>query len=102
MKKPKKIRRYCKYCRKHTEQKVSTASAGRGAAADRKGSKQRARKRGRARGMGNLGRYSKKAVGQWKRKTKSTKKTNIVYTCTACHKKTLQKKGIRTGRLMLE
>ena len=38
----------------------------------------------------------------WKRKTKSTKKTNLKYTCKVCKKSTIQGKGKRVGKLKIE
>ena len=58
MKKPKKLNRYCPYCRKKTEQKVKQQSTGK-ASTLKRGSKQRARLRGLFRGIGNLGRFSR-------------------------------------------
>jgi len=102
MKLPKKIKRYCKYCRKHTEQAVSNVSSGHKRGSMKRGAIQRARLRGLARGMGSHGRYSKPAMASWKRKTKSVKKTNLMWTCTVCKKSTIQKKGFRTGKLTFE
>jgi ribosomal protein L44E len=68
----------------------------------KRGTKERARLRGRARGFGNLGRYSKPAITKWKRKTKSTKKTNIAFKCLACTKTSLQKKGKRTSKFQIK
>ena len=101
MRLPKKTMRYCPYCKKHTEHKLSMASSGHARSALKKGSIPRARLRGRARGMGNLGKYSKPAVGQWKRKVKAVKKSNILYTCSICKKAHTQRKGKRTGRVQL-
>lgn len=101
MKIPKKIKRYCPYCKKHTEHKVSQASSSSIRGALKRGGKSRVRKRGLRRGMGNLGRYSKPPVTKWKRKTKSTKKTNTIYTCTVCKKAHVQKKGKRTGKVQM-
>ena len=102
MKFPKKTKRYCPYCKKHTEHKITQAKGGHQRGPLKRGSPVRARKRGLARGYGNLGRYSKPAISKWKRKTKSTKKTNLIYVCSVCGKGKMQKKGTRTGRLMLE
>ena len=103
MKLPKAVKRYCPYCKKHTEHKISQVSAGAKRSALKRGSIERAKKRGRGRGFGNLGKWgSKPAITKWKRKTKSTKKTNIAYTCQECKKTKLQKKGKRTGRISLE
>ena len=102
MKIPKLIKRYCPYCKKHTEQKVSLVSSGHKKGTLKRGSKERARKRGKNRGFGNLGRYSKPAVTKFKRKTKATKKTNIMYTCAVCKKSKYQNKGLRTSKIQLE
>jgi len=100
MKKPKKIQRYCPFCRKKTEHKVSEVSTGHKRGAMKKGAKPRIRKRGGWRGYGNKGRYSRPTTP--KRKTKSTKKTNFLYTCQECKKSHQQKKGKRTGKLQIE
>ena len=101
MKIPKTMKRYCKYCRKHTEQKVSQNKK-RNARSLSKGSKVRARLRGAARGTGNLGRYSKPAVTKFKRTgAKQTKKTDLRYTCSVCKKATTQPEGIRAKKVEL-
>jgi ribosomal protein L44E len=102
MKIPKKTNRYCPYCRKKTEQKVKMVSTGGKRGSMRRGSLLRLKKRGLNRGMGNKGRYSRKAVSKFKRKTKTTKKTNIMYTCQVCGKSKYQKKGIRSGKQIQE
>src|SRR3989344_3478935 len=100
MNKPKETRRYCPHCNKHTNQKISLVSSGHKRGALKKGSIERAKKRNVGVGMGNLGKWgSKPAVTAWKRKTKSTKKTNFMFTCLVCKKSTLQKKGKRTGKV---
>lgn len=101
MKIPKIVMRYCPYCKRHTEHKVSDVSSGHKRSALKKGSKERARKRGRARGHGNLGRWSKPPITKWKRKTKTTKKTNLLYTCQECKKSHQQKRGKRTSKLQI-
>jgi len=64
------------------------------------GSKVRARGRGRARGMGNLGRYSKPAITKWKMTSKKpTKKTDLRFECKVCKKAHVQRKGIRAKRV---
>ena len=91
--------RYCKYCRKHTEQKVSQNKK-RNARSLSKGSKVRARLRGAARGTGNLGRYSKPAVTKFKRTgAKQTKKTDLRFLCSVCKKSMTQPQGIRAKRV---
>ena len=99
MKLPKIVKRYCPYCNKHTEQKISQSKK-KAPSALKHGSKIRARTRGRARGMGNLGRYSKPAITKWKMTgKKGTKKTDLRYECTVCKKQSVQKKGIRVKKL---
>lgn len=103
MKKVKKTRRYCPFCKRHTEQKVSLVSSGHKRGALKKGSITRVKKRGLGRGMGNVGRWgSKPPITKWKRKTKPTKKMTLLYTCLECKKSLMQKKGIRAGKLTLE
>jgi len=103
MKLPKQEKRYCKKCKKHTDHKLSQVK-GKERSALKKGSIQRAKKRGEGRGYGNLGKYgSKPAIGKWKRTgAKASKKTNLKYTCTVCKKASLQKKGIRAKKVVFE
>ena len=100
MKKPKKVKRYCPYCRKNTEQKVKEPSKGK-ASSMKRGGKARIRLRGLWRGIGNQGRYSR-LKNQQKNKRKTTKKTNILYTCSVCGKAKYQKHGDRTTKLVIE
>ena len=100
MKIPKKVKRYCPKCNKVTEQKVKEPSKGKPSSMKR-GSKVRIKLRGWWRGIGNKGKYSR-MKNQQKGKRKTTKKTNIMYTCTECGKSKYQKKGKRTSKLVLE
>ncbi len=101
MKIPKTVKRYCPYCRKHTEHKVSQTKK-KSPSSLKKGSKYRARKRGLARGTGNRGRYSKPAISKFKMSgKKTTKKTDFRYQCTVCKKIHTQAKGLRTKRVEL-
>ena len=100
MKKPKKTKRYCPYCRKRTEQKVKEPSKGK-ASALKRGGKTRINLRGLWRGIGNQGRFSR-MKNQQKGKRKTSKKTNLMYTCIVCGKSKYQKKGKRTGKLLIE
>jgi len=103
MKIPKKTNRYCPFCKKKTEHKIKSVSTGAKRGSLKRGGIKRAKKRGRGVGMGNLGKWgSKPAVTKFKRKTKTTKKTNIMYTCSQCGKSHYQKKGKRTGKLLQE
>lgn len=99
MKLPRTRKKYCPYCRKHTEHKIAQMKRRQPSSLSH-GSKYRAMKRGRARGKGNHGRYSKPAITQWKMTgAKTTKKTDLGYTCSVCHKTHLQRKGIRIRKL---
>lgn len=99
MKMPKAVKRYCPFCRKHTEHKVMQAKK-KAPSSLSHGSKIRARRRGRARGTGNLGRYSKPAITKWKMTgKKSTKKTDLRYECSVCKKQHAQRKGFRSKKI---
>ena len=103
MKLPKSTKRFCPYCKKRTEQKISLLSTGQKRPKTKRGSIERARRRGLGRGMGNLGKWgSKPAVTKYKRKTKSTTKKVFMYTCKECKKSKQKKKGIRAGKAQLE
>lgn len=103
MKIPKITKRYCRFCNKPTQQKIAEVK-GKERGSLKKGSIQRAKKRGRGTGFGNKGKYgSKPPIGKWKRTgAKTSKKTNIKYTCQECKKSTIQKKGTRTKKLVFE
>ena len=99
MKIPKQTKRYCPHCKKHTEQKVAQNKK-KTASSLTYGSKVRAKLRGKARGTGNLGRYSKPAVTKFKMTGKKvTKKPDIRYECKECKKVTMQSSGIRSKRV---
>ncbi len=95
---PKKTNRYCPYCKKHQEHKISNVSGGHKRGTLKRGSIQRAKKRGLGIGMGNKGRWGSKPTTP-KRKTKTTKKTNLTYKCKECGKTHYQKKGVRAGKI---
>ena len=102
MKLPKEVNRYCPYCRKQTKQKVEVAKQKTRSASHplSRGSSARAKLRGLKSGTGNKGKWgSKPPVSKWKRKTKSTKRLVILYTCTVCKKSKGIKKAIRTSRI---
>jgi len=104
MKIPKTTKRYCPYCKKKTDQKIKNIGTGfaRGTMT-RGGGKARAKLRGLGVGIGNLGKWgSKPAITKNKRKSKTTKKTNIMYTCKECNKSKYQKKGQRAGKVAQE
>ena len=99
MKLPKIVKRYCPYCKKHTEHNVFQAKK-KNPSSMKYGSKIRARKRGQARGLGNLGRYSKPALSKFKMTgKKSTKKTDLSYECKVCKKIHVQRQGFRAKKI---
>jgi len=99
MKIPKLTKRYCPYCKKRTEQKIKLVGTGFQRGTLTRGSKTRARLRGLGRGIGNKGKWgSKPPQTKFKRKSKTTKKTNMLYICSECKKSKYQKKGIRMGK----
>lgn len=103
MKIPKKTNRYCPYCRKKTGQKIKVVGTGFQRGTLTRGAKFRAKLRGLGRGIGNLGKWgSKPAQSKFKRKSKTTKKTNLLYTCEVCGKGKYQKKGKRAGKIAQE
>ena len=103
MKVPKTTKRFCPYCKAKTVQKIKLVGTGFQRGTLTRGSKARARLRGRGRGIGNKGKWgSKPAMSKFKRKSKTTKKTNIMYTCSKCGKSKYQKKGHRAGKLVQE
>lgn len=104
MKKPKTIKRHCKYCKKHTEHKVSESkNKGRSKAHPlSKFGARRLAERGERRGAGNFGKFSKPPIKNWKSTGKKlSKKTDLRYTCSACNKATIQSEGVRTKKLEL-
>src|SRR6056297_2717614 len=103
MKIPKITKRYCPYCKKRTDQKIKLVSTGGKRGTLTRGGISRAKLRGRGVGIGNKGRWGSRPPNpQHKRKSKTTKKTNIMYTCQVCKKSHYQKKGKRTSRLVQE
>lgn len=99
---PKATKRYCPYCKKVTEQKIKEAKTSNKGSTLKRGSLQRAKLRGLNRGIGNKGRRSRRAVSKYKRKTKTTKKVALLYTCKECGKSKNSKKGRRVSKIMIE
>ncbi len=84
MKLPKTTNRYCPSCKKKTEQKIKIVGTG-------------------FTGIGNKGKWgSKPPITKNKRKSKTTKKTNLMYTCQECKKSKYQKKGQRASKVIQE
>jgi large subunit ribosomal protein L44e len=101
MKLPKETTRYCPTCKKHTAQQVSIAKQKSRSSAHplSRWSTSRVKARGYRSGFGNLGRFSKPAVKSWKRKTKVTKRMNILYKCKTCGKAKGLHRSIRSSRI---
>jgi large subunit ribosomal protein L44e len=101
MKLPKETKRYCPYCKKHTEHTVGTAKQKARSATHplSRGSNMRLIARGLRSGTGSKGKYSKPSVKSWKRKTKTTKRITIEYKCKQCKKVHQIRKAIRAGRI---
>lgn len=105
MKLPKTVNRYCPFCNAKTKQKIKLVGTGGKRGALRRGSKERAELRGRGkRGIGNKGKWSKPAISKNKRKSKTTKKTNIMYICEKCGKARYRqgRRNKRTGKVIQE
>jgi len=105
MKLPKKTNRLCPYCKKKTNQKIKVVGTGFQRGTLTRGSISRAKLRGLGNGIGNKGKWgSKPAVSKFKRKSKTTKKTNIMYTCEVCGKSKyrLARRNKRAGKVIQE
>lgn len=105
MKLPKTKMRLCPYCKKHTEHKIINQKfKGLNKAHPMsKGSKNRARRRGRARGMGNWGRFSRPPIASWKMTgAKSSKKSDLRYQCSQCKKMHVQRYGWRAKKFEIK
>lgn len=101
MKIKKTTKRYCPVCKHHVEMRISQVKTGAKRGALKRGSIQRALKRS-VPGTGNKNRWGSKPAKPKRTGAKTSKKTNIKYTCTVCKKSTLQRKGIRTKKIEQE
>ena len=106
MKLSKQRKKYCKHCKKTTLHKTSLFKAkGRSATHSLSfGGKNRALKRGRGRGYGNLGKWgSKPAISKFKRTgAKVSKKIVLKFICQECGKASLSPKGFRSKKAVFE
>ena len=100
MKLPKTVQRLCPKCRKHTEHKITQAKRRAPGSAKPLGKSSKKRTLF-GKGTGNLGKYgSKPAISSFKMTGKKTsKKTDLRYTCKECKKSHSQKKGFRAKRI---
>jgi len=101
MKLPKETKRYCPTCKKQTKQKISVAKQKSRSSIHQlsRGGKSRLKSRGLTSGPGNKGKYSMPPPKNRKRKTKSTKRMTLLYTCIECKKTKMGKDSMRTSRL---
>ena len=105
MKIPKTVNRYCPYCNEKTKQKIKLVGTGFRRGTLTRGSKYRARLRGLGRGIGNKGKWgSKPPITKNKRKSKTTRKTNIMYVCEKCGKAKYRqgRRNKRAGKISQE
>ena len=103
MKVPKKTKRFCPKCKKRTEQKIGLVSTGVKRGTLKRGSLTRAKQRNAFPGKGNKGRYgSKPAIKNWKRKTKTSTRKVLIYTCQVCKKSRHANHSRRVSKLLIE
>lgn len=103
MKIPKKTKRFCPFCKKRTEQKIDLVSTGHKRGALKWGSMTRAKLRHAFPGKGNKPKGgSKPAIKSWKRKTKTTTRKVLIYTCQVCKKSKHSNKSRRVSKIQIE
>jgi ribosomal protein L44E len=102
MKVPKKTIRFCPFCKERTEQKIDLVSTGAKRGTLKKGSIARSKERNASPGKGNQGKRSRKAIKNWKRKTKTTTRKVLIYKCTKCKKSKHAKNSRRVSKLIIE
>jgi len=100
LKVPKTTTRFCPKCNKRTGQKIDLVSTGFKRGTLTRGSISRTKKRGVASGKGNKGKYSRKAIKSWKRKSKTTTRKVLIYKCDVCKKSTLGRSR-RVSKLLI-
>ena len=106
MKFPKELKRFCKTCKTHTEQKVKNEK-NRGKNKTNhltKFSKTRLRLKGIDIGTGNQGKLSRGSQKSWKRfNKKHSKKTDLRFSCVVCKKTNVSaNSGFRTKKILVE
>jgi len=100
VKRNKKTRRFCPFCKKHTEQTISIAKK-RDRGPLKHGSIARAKRRGRGVGYGNLGRWGSKPTKPKMTGKKTSKKHDLRFKCSVCNKTSVQNYGRRARKLEL-
>lgn len=84
MKIPAKMRTFCPYCNKHTEQAVKIEKSKQRGGGMSRGSRSMARWTSR---IGNHGRYSRRPIASRNMTSKTTKKVDLRLTCPKCGKR---------------
>ncbi len=95
MKVPKIQKKYCPKCKTSTEHEVSQASRGAKRGSLKAGQRRRERLTG---GHGDEGHYSKPAVTDFNRNSKTVKKLDLRYKCKKCGTILTQKSGVRVKK----
>ena len=91
---PKKMKKYCRHCKKHTVQTLNIVHAGK-----RSVLKSGQRRRDRIKkGHGDGGHYSRKPIKDWNRASKIAKTKDINMECSECKKKNLVKGGFKSKK----
>jgi len=101
MKVPKVTKRFCPFCKKRTDQKIDLVSTGGKRGTLKRGSIARSKLRNASPGKGNQGKRSRKAIKNWKRKTKTTTRKVLIYTCKECKKSKHAKNSRRVSKLIV-
>ena len=94
MKYPREVRIYCKYCRKHTLQKVKQEKKRARSSAHPESSSQRRFKR-KTKGYGGFPRPQPSGEG------KPSKKVDLRFKCSVCNKVNVKGKGFRAKKFEL-
>lgn len=103
MKLPKTTKRFCPYCKKRTQQKIDLVKTGIKRGTLKRGSIQRGKLRGAYPGKGNKPRGgSKPAIKKWRRKTKTTTRKVLIYTCQECKKSKHSNHSRRVSKILIE
>ncbi|MBI4144549.1 50S ribosomal protein L44e [Candidatus Woesearchaeota archaeon] len=101
MKFPKTRKRYCRFCKKHTDHKLLESKKKTPGTAHplSRGGKFRLRKRGLMK-FGNRGRLSRRPVGQRSMTgKKQSKKIDLRYECSVCKKMSVRREGFRVKKV---
>ncbi len=101
MKVPKSTKRFCPSCKKRTEQKIDLVSTGGKRGTLKRGSIERSKLRNASPGKGNQGKRSRKAIKNWKRKTKTTTRKVLIYKCQECKKSRHAKESRRVSKIII-